>query len=253
MWPNFLYLVSDLLELNCSELGLEKMFNYSHKRGNSGLCISWISLKISSLQYLYLFQHVFAQTTEKSASVSQLQGPNDYRSHLVRGTATYSEDNYMFIVNINLHLIFPNAQTAISTVTWLPQSTLHSHQPSSNGEDKYRRRIYICQIKHKEGKVRRDVEHPLWGIYEDSGIYAIDTGTKWTSQMSIYKRKRQLDLPRSFVLVLLLLQPRGRVKFVPLLLAFPYSALEAQPRVWIIITWSFERIWKMTNGLSMLR
>lgn len=202
------------------------MPNYSHKkRGNSSLYISLISLKISSLQYLYLFQHVFAKATEKSASVSQFQRTNDYRSHLVRGAATYSEDNYMFIININLHLIFPNAQTATSTVN-MAATICPPFSPTIPkwGREEKKKKIYICQIKYQEGKGHRDFEHPLWGICKESGIYALDTGTKWTSKMSIYrkKKKRQFDLPRSFVLVLLLLQPRGCMKFNPLSAAWRF-------------------------------
>lgn len=66
--------------------------------------------------------------------------------------------------------------------------------------------------------------------------------------------KRQFDLPRSSVLVLLLLQIRGCVKFSSLScsLTFPQSALESQPHVWIILSQSFERSWKSRNDLSML-
>lgn len=66
--------------------------------------------------------------------------------------------------------------------------------------------------------------------------------------------KRQFDLPRSSVLVLLLLQIRGCVKFSSLScsLTFPQSALESQPHVWIILSRSFERSWKIRNDLSML-
>lgn len=65
--------------------------------------------------------------------------------------------------------------------------------------------------------------------------------------------KRQFDLPRSSVLVLLLLQIRGCVKFSSLScsLTFPQSALESQPHVWIILSQSFERSWKSRNDLSM--
>lgn len=74
----------------------------------------------------------------------------------MRGTATYSEGNYIFSININLHFIFSNTQQPAGSLTWLPQSALHSHQPSSQGEG--RKQISISQ-RHQGGRVHRGSKH----------------------------------------------------------------------------------------------